>query len=269
MLTRTAFLLGLCLSAPAAANAQNGWRPRAVNLASNLTGANRATAIARLEAIERIFKQVPELAHPNGFEIQSAFTGGGGRSSGQGESLQPGNVLEYGLVLFFLPPGQFQAAGDITVTVNSPGHRGGKWYDEEGRYLYPEPWRVDRVPFATAAYGGSNTSRERTGLSPTEASYVRLWFTSGGELPWREVTREEFYRAQIFLAEGKNGEQLAGQKKLADNGRYRLWLDEAPKRKREREEVLSTLAKLQPAAEVAKLRKEMEDGESEAGEALK
>ena len=106
----TALLFGLCVSAAAAANAQNVWRPRSVNLVSEMTGANRAAAIARLEALERIFRQVPELAHPNGFEIQPRFTGGGRLSLGQDESVQRGYVREYRLILYFFTPGPLESS---------------------------------------------------------------------------------------------------------------------------------------------------------------
>ena len=43
----------------------------------------------------------------------------------------------------------------------------------------------------------------------------------------------------------------------------------APQRKKDREETLKAVAQFQPAAEVAKLRKELEDAERDAGEELK
>src|SRR4029078_6746059 len=68
-------LLLLSSLATSALSAQTGWLPRSVEMGPNLTGANRAAAIARLESIERLLKQVPELAHPEGFEIRPFFTG--------------------------------------------------------------------------------------------------------------------------------------------------------------------------------------------------
>src|SRR5678816_474669 len=71
----SATLVLLSSLATSALSAQTGWLPRAVEMGPNLTGANRAAAIARLESIERLLKQVPELAHPEGFEIRPFFTG--------------------------------------------------------------------------------------------------------------------------------------------------------------------------------------------------
>jgi hypothetical protein len=69
--------------------------------------------------------------------------------------------------------------------------------------------------------------------------------------------------------EGKNGEKRAALKKLTEKTPYQRWLDEAPKRKADREEILKTLAQVQPPADVARLRKEMVDAERDAGEQFK
>ena len=65
----------LCCSTLSTIDAQTGWLPRGVNLGPNITGANSAAVLARIDAIERLVKQVPELAHPNGFEIRSSVEG--------------------------------------------------------------------------------------------------------------------------------------------------------------------------------------------------
>ena len=60
----------LCGAIASTAHAQTGWLPRTVALGPYLVGENRTVALARLESIERLLKQVPEPAHPVGFEIR-------------------------------------------------------------------------------------------------------------------------------------------------------------------------------------------------------
>src|SRR5262245_55103350 len=73
---RTAGLALLTLVSASAVGAQTGgWFPPTIDMGPNLKGANRAAALARLERIERLLKQIPELAHPDGFEIKPYFTG--------------------------------------------------------------------------------------------------------------------------------------------------------------------------------------------------
>ena len=59
MKSTTAMML-LCCATLSTANAQTGWLPRYVNIGPTITGANRATAIARLEAIEQLVKNFPD-----------------------------------------------------------------------------------------------------------------------------------------------------------------------------------------------------------------
>ncbi|MGH7467453.1 MAG: hypothetical protein ACRENP_05650 [Longimicrobiales bacterium] len=74
--------LYLALVVPASAHQQapaagrSGWLPRHTKIGGKLTNAERAAAVARLEQIERILLQIPELARPQGFEIMSNFEGG-------------------------------------------------------------------------------------------------------------------------------------------------------------------------------------------------
>ena len=62
----TLFLLS-CLTA-SLAGAQPGWHPPIVDdWGPKLTGANRATARAHIASLERLLKQIPELAHTDWF----------------------------------------------------------------------------------------------------------------------------------------------------------------------------------------------------------
>src|SRR5262245_56586404 len=67
-------ILALCLMT-SAAHAQSGWLPPRIEMGPHITGTNRTAALARLESFQQLLKQVPELAHPDSFEIAPFFTG--------------------------------------------------------------------------------------------------------------------------------------------------------------------------------------------------
>lgn len=122
-----------------------------------------------------------------------------------------------------------KSAAIIEVRVNGTFNVGGDpKIDELGREMYFERERTDTVPFTTPVY-------ER--LSPTERSITHVWLTAGGELPWRQASREE-YQALIFDFEGKNGEKLAKYRNAMAKTPYEQWLEGAPQRKKELEEAL-------------------------------
>jgi hypothetical protein len=137
--------------------------------------------------------------------------------------------------------------------------------DPQGRTVFVEEARWPRTPHSVETYGVSSSGL----LQPNEEFRIWSWFTAGAELPWRAVSREDYYTAMIASVEGNKGERRAQYKKDTEKTPYERWLDEAPQRKKEREDVLKTLAQVQPAAEVAKLRKTMEDAERDAGEQFK
>jgi hypothetical protein len=246
-------------------NAQTGWLSRYVDMGPNITGTNRATALARLEAIERLLKQVPELAHPAGFDITTQFTGHRSRT-GLGNSEHPDYVIEYTLHLKFFAPKWvkfLEPAGEMAFTINA--NEGQDWLDPQGRGIYIEPARWPRSPFATVTYGFAESGGP---VQPNDPFYVDAWLTAGGELPWRAVSREDYYAALIASAEGNKGERRADYVKAVEKTGYQRWLDEAPQRKKDREQTLKTVGQVSPA-EVANLRKALEDAEREAGEQLK
>lgn len=264
----TILTLVSCVTA-SAVGAQNGWLPRMVNMGPNLTGANRAAAMARLEKIERLLKQVPELAHPEGFEIRAFFEGTRSRF-GLNDSEHADYAVEYIYQIhFFVPklaPG-VAATGTILFAVNANENmRNDDLVDPRGGTIFLEPQRRwPLLPFSVATYGVSGSGTLQAG----EDFSLWAWFTPGGEFPWRAVSREDYYNGMLRAYEGKNGEKRATFKKLTEKTPYQRWLEEAPKRKAEREQILKTLAQVQSPADVAKLRKEMEDGERDAGEQLK
>ena len=265
LLAIAAFAPGAAQERPAKPAQPPGWLPREVDI-SGVTPAQKATAIARLEAIERVLQQIPELGHPDGFEVRSQFWGGG-RMNGLHDAEMPGSVISYSLILWFFAPSK-AIAGDgctcLEVTVNFRPVTGPSTpeHDERGRSIYIEPTRGDPMPLATQVYDR---------LSPTERSWVTVLMTSGGELPWTPVSREEFYNTLIFSNEGKDGANLADYRKSLEKTPYQQWMEGAAKRKSDREQMFDGLlkAKIQTAAEIAETRKTLEDTEREVAERLK
>ena len=257
----------LCCAMVSTANAQNRWLPRYVDMStgSNITGANRTAAIPPLEAIERLVKQVPELAHPDGFEIGSSFTAATKRR-GPNDSVHPEYVTEYRLHVAFYYPKRVPMTdpnADILFVVNADDNAAG-WLDAQGRHVIVEEGRWPKWPYSIVTYGSSPSGTLQAG----EIFQATAWFTVGGEFPWIPMSREDYYNAVILSAEGKNGEKRAAFKKATEKTGYERWLEEAPKRKQEREEVTKGIAQVAPA-EAAKLRAELEKAEREAGENFK
>jgi hypothetical protein len=243
-----------------------GWLAREPTRISHLTPAQLAAAIARLEQLERLVLQISEIARPEGFEVTPRFYGGA-KILHPDEKQRAGDVVSYEYGLMFFAP-SFEIAGEgsrcIQIRINptlEAQHT--TLRDARGNAISIELARGKLVPFATQVYGTFDPSPEGSQL-PT---YVL--FTSGGELPWRQVTRDEFYDASILFHHGKDGSEMAQVRKSLEKTPYEQWLAGAPQRKRDREEALKTAAGIQPAAEVAKLRKMLEATEREVGENLK
>ncbi|CAN5791666.1 hypothetical protein BH23GEM3_BH23GEM3_13950 [soil metagenome] len=251
-------------SGRAAATPRPGWLPREVRIDGGITAAQRATAIANLEQIERILLQVPELANPQGFEILPSFYGGA-RRLGPGQKEQPNNVIEYILRLYFFAPTRAVAGTGcncLSIRINHVDNLGSREIrDEQGREIYIEMARGEPLPLATQVYEGLLRTRDR--------SFVYVLHTSGGALPWTTVTRAEYYHAMIYDLEGKDGAKVAEVRQAFAKTPYQEWTEGAAQRKQVREETLRTLSAMQPAAEVAKLRKTMEDTEHEVTERLR
>jgi len=267
----------------AAAQAERGWLPRQVGRFAELTSGQRAEAVATLEKIERLLLAVPELAKPDGFEIRLSM-GGGTRQVGPDGRALPHSVVEYGLTLYFFAPSKAVAGegcGCITVVVNQTAS--GTLRDAQGRSIYIEGARAMaprgtpaevaatlwQVPSATQVYGElwdfARDIREGRG----ERSVVDVWFVGAGELPWLPVSRETFYEASLIELEGADGNKLAEFRAGLEKTPYQQWMAEAEERRSNRELALREAAKYQPAAEVEKLRKTLEDTEREVTERLR
>ena len=269
-------LVALALSAPVVAvqSQSRGWLPRDVHAISGVTAAQRAEAMATIDRIERILKQVPELATANGYEIQPIIAGGA-RQIGPGFDATPlaGSVIEYNIGLMFYRPTKAVAGEGSTclaVTVNR--RLEGRLNDAQGRAIVIEGDRGKpstdpsisdfRLPHATQVLGELwNVPRER--------SFVDVLFVTAGDLPWKPVSREEFYQANLFEQEGAKGEKVAEVRDALKKTPYQEWMEGATQRKKEREETIAQLTGVLPAAEIAQTRKRLEDSEREMTERLK
>ena len=252
-----------------AAKPRSGWLPvyaAASRLSNDLTAADKAEAMRVLGEIERILMQVPELGSPRGFEVMPQYSGSR-PLEGSATAQNPKNVAEYTYTLYFFAP-TAAIAGEgctcIRVRVNTrvpaPIQGTTTLHGDHGEEIFDEPLRGDPVPLVTEVYGR---------LAPGEPQGITLLMTSGGEPFFRVVSREEYYNAVLRNLEGKDGASPAGARSSADKTPYQEWLAGAADRKREREAAIQAAAATMPAAEVAKLRRMLEDTEREVGEQLK
>ena len=263
------------LAGPAAAQAPSrGWLPREVHPITGVSQAQRAEAMANIDRIERILKRVPEVADPSGFEIQPVIAGGA-RQIGPGFDAAPlaGSVIEYNIGLRYYRPSK-AIAGEggtcLAVTVNR--RTDGRLQDATGRVIYIEGDRGrpstkptisdSRIPHAVQVYGELwNVPRER--------SAVDVLFVTAGELPWKPVSREEFYRANLFEHEGAKGEKVADVRKAMAKTPYQEWMEGAAQRKQEREATLAQMKGILPAADIARTRQTLEASERDVTERLR
>lgn len=266
--------LALSTQVVAAQDQSRGWLPREVHAIRGVSPAQRVEAMATLDKIVRLLKQVPELANPDGYEILPIIDGGN-RQEGPGSEATPlpGSVVEYGIGLRHHRPTRAIAPEGsvcIGVTVNQRQHA--RMRDAQGRGIYIEGERGkpstnpnisdSRVPHATQVYGELwNVPRER--------SSVEVLFVTAGELPWKPVSRETFYQATLLEQEGKNGEKMAEFRAGLKTTPYEEWIKGAAQRKKDREASFAQLAGIVPAAEIEKLRQTQENTEREVTERLK
>ncbi len=242
---------------------RRGWLPPHMAWSSGATAAQRATAMATLRQLERILLAVPELADPDGFEIQPVFAGGH-RPAGPNDTPLPNGVIRYHLGLRFFAPTK-AIAGEgcdcISVVVNddppAAKHRG------EGNFaIYIQADQGRPIPHVTEVHG------ELLNV-PQERSFLDAVFAAADALPWKPVSREEFITTLIFEYEGKGGSKTAEMKAAFAKTPHQEWMAGAPERRRNRDETLRVVAQTQSAAEVAKLRETLEATEREVTDRLR
>jgi len=242
--------------------ARRGWLPPHVEWSRGATAAQRATAMATLRQFERILLAVPELADPDGFEIQPIFAGGH-RPAGPNDTPLPNAVIRYHLGLRFFAPTK-AIAGEgcdcISIVVNddppAAKHRG------EGNFgIYIQADQGRPIPHVTEVYG------ELLDL-PRERSFLDAVFATADGLPWKPVSREEFINTLAFEYEGTGGSKTAEMKAAFAKTPYQEWMEGARERRRNHDEALRVAAQTQPAAEVAKLRETLDATEREVTDRL-
>ena len=210
-----------------------------------ITPAELGTAIHVLTVIEDAFFKIPELAHPDGFEVAPSMGGFGPNES----------LLHYGYdVMFFVPTQKIAGEGSacIRVLVNNgpgPGVNGMEGYrDDRGSFFFEDP-RGDPIPGATHVWNH---------ISPTERSSLAVMFATGNRSPLEPVSGERFQRAKVAFFE-------RFRSSVQRETPYDRWMAEAPRRKADREGMRTTL----PSAEAATVIKNLEDAEREGTARLK
>ena len=181
---------------PPASQSRRGWLPAEQQFSSDVTAADRNTMMGVLRRIEQILLQVPGLAAPDGFEILPQFAGGYRLLGPDGNQL-PNGLIRYNVGLMMFAPSRAAAGeGSVCVSViindNPPPeqHRG-----PDGFQVSIEADRGQPVPFATQTYGGiADATNDRSGLG--------VQFVGAGQLPWRQLSREEFLNTLLFEVDG-------------------------------------------------------------------
>lgn len=102
-----------------------------------------------------------------------------------------------------------------------------------------------------------------------ERSIADVLFVTAGPLPWKPVSREDYYQAGLFEVEGANSENLAEFRECLTKTPYQVWMEAAALRKRDREAAYAQIAANMPATEIEKLRQAQEATEREVTEKLK
>jgi len=150
-----------------------------------------------------------------------------------------------GFGIFFNP--SFTSIADVSVAE-----------EENGGRLYLERERGTPVHGATITYSVFDAQDVET---------FRVLFTSGDQMPFLPVTREEFLRAQIFTLEGKDQENVKKTRAAYVKTPYETWMEGAAERKKNREMTIAMMHLDKAAAD--KMRDQMEKQERDMTEAYK
>lgn len=251
------------------------WLPRAVRPIPGISAAQRAEAMETLAKIERILRQVPDLANPDGFEILPIISGGSTQvGPGFDGTTLPGSVVEYRLGLMHFAPSRVVAGeGSICIGVTVNPIQEGRLRDAEGRVVYIEPDRGtpstnpnisdSRVPASAAMVYGELWN------VPYERSIVDVLFVTAGELPWKPVSREAFYAAVLLEREGAGGEKMAELREGLTKTPYQVWMEGAAQRRKDHEQAMAQIRGMVPAARIEETRRIFETTEREVTDRLK
>jgi hypothetical protein len=210
------------------------------------TAAEKAYATARLDEIDRIvLEAVPEIGH-------LSYPMSAHRSGFFASAPKSSTILQYDYELVAdLGHGNYCAIFTASINHAASGTE--------------EPW--PQGPHGKPIPGVSFVLAEL--VPPPDPSYEQMFIVRDGEVPYRQVTREEVRRWQIIDEEGVNGEKLAKARQRVANTPYERFMAEAPERKKMRDEARAALKGLRTPAEIDAQIKLMEDAEREAAAQLK
>jgi hypothetical protein len=258
-----------------------GWLPRETKLDPSLTTAEKATILKRLNEIERLVLQVPELARPDGFLVRPAVHAAAHEIWPVIQGHPKGHNVVQAFELSARPAIKGEEMTCLSIIVNPLPIALFLWHpqndleDGKGDRLYIEHPFGETMPGALLAYADKVFDADEPvppvkpiGLSPKNQSYYAVFFSADGISPWLEVTRQEYLEALIWNGETKHLDQIKRGRELLTKTRYQQWMEEAPKRKRERDEALATAEKANPS-QAAAMRKELETTERQITEQLK
>ena len=260
-----------------------GWLPRSIRIDPRLTTAEKAAIQKRLNEVERLLLQIPELARPEGFEVWPTVHA----TAFEVWPVIQGNpkakyVVQAYELMAFRPSKAIAGEGSTCLSIVINPLPPQLYYefamndidDGKGDRVYIENLFGVKKPGALLAYGyilpgpGEPPSPARTGFSPTNYSAYAVFFSADGVSPWLEVSRQEYLEALIWDGETKDLKEIERIRQSRTKTRYQQWLEDAPTRKRERDEALAAVEKADPT-QAAEARKEAERIEREIGEQLK
>lgn len=268
----------------AAPSRRPGWLPRESRFDPSLTTAEKATILKRLNEIERLVLQIPELARPEGFEVWPSVNAAGFEIWPVIQGHPKGNYVVQSYQLWTFRPtkaiaGEGRSCLDIIVNplpgTLFPNGALNALEDGKGDRLYSEHSFGAKIAGAMLAYAEKTFDLDEpipplkpVELSPKNQSWHNVFFSANGVSPWLEATREEYLEALIWNWETKDLKEVERGRQLLTKTRYQRWMEDAPKRKRERDEALAAVEKANPS-QAAAARKEAEAIEREISEQLK
>ena len=216
---------------PGAASARrSGWLPRSTRLGPELTTAEKTTILRRLDEIERLVLQVPELAQPEGFEvlptvyanameiwpvIQGHPRGSYVVQSYQLRAFRPSKAIAgegltcLEIIVNPLPPQVY-----MDYAMNDVG-------DGKGDRLRTDSAPGSRVHTVTYSPDRRSPPRQRLCFSPTNISLYSVFFSADGVSPWLEVTRWE---TMIWDGETRHLKEIERMRQSRTKTRYEQWV---------------------------------------------
>lgn len=220
------------------------WRTRGFR-GDRPTAAERASIQSTLSAAEEIARKTA-YGRPRGFTVTPTWQYGDEAPANRLRTFQFWSIISHDCR-------RYDESGADIVFVFNPGPQlwsegdGPTLRDENGDGLFTERFRREASFGSTATFGPSE--QETT-------ERVVVLFTSGGESPTLPVTREEYLRAIIFTLEPKGATP------------YQKWMEQAPARKKAREETVAVVATSNPG-QAEQLRKDLEKAERDNTELLR